>query len=240
MSSGRRTGLEIAGLAAISPIASIELERKLRQQRNHLGVAVKGVGHGARAEDQDQVTVPPPDLPENCSVCHNKIQDGTDGSGNAQAWAWYGPTDFSRAHKGCRDRDMAEKKAEQVETIIEAEQKHEANLAQAKAEELLAQPVRPDEGGDEGGGWKAPASIAAAIAEEIAKHRYPGCIDNWFTYHPPTADQVAIYENLRNHARELAHLIAIQVPAGLERDQAMAHLRDAVMWSNAGIACNGS
>jgi len=63
-------------------------------------------------------------------------------------------------------------------------------------------------------------------------------LENWFTHHPPAGPgEVAIYQEIRKGGRELAELIVDEVPAGIERDEALRHVRAAVMWANAGIAC---
>jgi hypothetical protein len=63
-------------------------------------------------------------------------------------------------------------------------------------------------------------------------------LENWFTHHPPTGPgEVAVYQEIRKGGRELAELIVDEVPEGVERDEALKHVRAAVMWSNAGIAC---
>lgn len=63
-------------------------------------------------------------------------------------------------------------------------------------------------------------------------------LENWFTHHPPAGPaEVAIYQEIRQGGRELAELIADEVPDGPERDEAIRHVRAAVMWANAGIAC---
>jgi len=64
-------------------------------------------------------------------------------------------------------------------------------------------------------------------------------VENWFTYHAPTAEQVTDYEFLRRQGKELAYDFLSTVPAGPERDQALNYLRMAIMWANAGIACAG-
>lgn len=61
-------------------------------------------------------------------------------------------------------------------------------------------------------------------------------IQNWFTYHSPTKDQTVIYETLRAHAREFAHIINNLVPSGADKQNALEHLRTAVMWANAAVA----
>ena len=62
-------------------------------------------------------------------------------------------------------------------------------------------------------------------------------LTRWFTYHTPTPEQIPLYESLRAEARTFAQSIAIACPEGVERDRALAALREAVMWANAGIAC---
>lgn len=62
-------------------------------------------------------------------------------------------------------------------------------------------------------------------------------LDSVFTYHPPTEDQIPRYETLRATGRVMAQVIAELVPPGPERSTALARVREAVMWANAGIAC---
>jgi hypothetical protein len=63
-------------------------------------------------------------------------------------------------------------------------------------------------------------------------------IENWFTHHPPANDVVVItYEEIRYRGRQFAHMIDDAVPDGIEKDNAIAALSEAVMWANAGIAC---
>lgn len=60
-----------------------------------------------------------------------------------------------------------------------------------------------------------------------------------FTYHPPTGpDQVAEYEQIRSAARDFANVLADLVPPSRELSTAIAKVREAVMWANAGIACH--
>ena len=63
-------------------------------------------------------------------------------------------------------------------------------------------------------------------------------LDNWFTHHPPRPDQVQRYEEIRAAGKVYAQLICALTPAGAERDKAIEHLRESVMWANASIACN--
>jgi len=63
-------------------------------------------------------------------------------------------------------------------------------------------------------------------------------IRNWFTYHPPDAEQTLKYEQLRKAGLELACTINALVPDSQEKWQAIFQLRDVIMWANAGVACN--
>jgi hypothetical protein len=64
-------------------------------------------------------------------------------------------------------------------------------------------------------------------------------LDNWFTYHPPKGDQSFRYAGVRAGGRHLADVISDLTPPGSpEREQALAKVREAVMWANAAIACN--
>lgn len=63
-------------------------------------------------------------------------------------------------------------------------------------------------------------------------------LDNWFKYHAPTPADVPVYEAIRDGGRTFAMLIAQNVPSSRERSLAFTALREAVMWANAGRACN--
>lgn len=64
-------------------------------------------------------------------------------------------------------------------------------------------------------------------------------IENRFTYHSPKPEDVPKFEQLRNAAREFAILITSLVPDSLERTEALNHLDEVVMFSNAGISRHG-
>ena len=64
-------------------------------------------------------------------------------------------------------------------------------------------------------------------------------LERCFTYHPPTGDQPARYERLRNAAGEFARVIMECVGPCADRTAALRHVRDAVMTSNAAVACEG-
>jgi len=69
---------------------------------------------------------------------------------------------------------------------------------------------------------------------------YPHDIDLIFTHHPPTPEQNVTYMDIRSKARELAMLIMLKAPQTAERDMAINKIREAVMWTNASIACHGA
>jgi hypothetical protein len=57
-----------------------------------------------------------------------------------------------------------------------------------------------------------------------------------FTYHPPSAEQTVLYEEIRSRALELASFIVDVAPRNREQSLAITHLEQAVMWANASIA----
>ena len=62
-------------------------------------------------------------------------------------------------------------------------------------------------------------------------------LDNWFTYHPPTQEQIPVFEALRDAGHEFAEKIMALVPNSPDRSVAIRHVRDAVMCANASLAC---
>lgn len=66
----------------------------------------------------------------------------------------------------------------------------------------------------------------------------PEGLANLFTYHPPQDGDVAAYERIRAAGRALAEVLIENVPQSRERSTALAKIREAVMWANAGRACN--
>lgn len=61
-------------------------------------------------------------------------------------------------------------------------------------------------------------------------------INNRFTYHQPQSDDTAKYVEIREAARELAHLINKRCPESREKSLAITKLEEVVFWANAGIA----
>jgi hypothetical protein len=64
-------------------------------------------------------------------------------------------------------------------------------------------------------------------------------IENWFTYHAPSPDQLVAYEKLRSSAKDFAKAINDLVPDSPDKTAAIRKVREAVMTANAAIACGG-
>jgi hypothetical protein len=62
-------------------------------------------------------------------------------------------------------------------------------------------------------------------------------IQNWFTYHVPTSEQIPRYEAIRSKARELAIVILENTKASEDQSVAFRLLRETIMTANASIAC---
>ena len=65
-------------------------------------------------------------------------------------------------------------------------------------------------------------------------------IENLFSYHAPTPNQVLSMEILRDGAKSLARTINEVVPDGADKSAAIRLLRQCVQISNAGIILNGA
>jgi hypothetical protein len=65
-------------------------------------------------------------------------------------------------------------------------------------------------------------------------------LQNWFTYHPPTAEDVDRYLSIREGALQFARVINEECPNGPDKTTAIRKVREAVMTANAAIACCGS
>lgn len=64
-------------------------------------------------------------------------------------------------------------------------------------------------------------------------------IENIFTYHSPTSEQIPKYEAIRAKAKEFAQVIVDNTPGSADQTAAIRLLREAVMTANASIALNG-
>lgn len=61
-------------------------------------------------------------------------------------------------------------------------------------------------------------------------------IDNRFTYHAPKGTQPAMYEEIRELARNYANRLNELCPESREKSLAITHLEEVVFFANAAIA----
>lgn len=64
-------------------------------------------------------------------------------------------------------------------------------------------------------------------------------LDNWFTYHAPTDEQIVAYKNIRDAAKYFAEVVCDNTPESADQTAAIRKIREAVMTANAAIACGG-
>lgn len=64
-------------------------------------------------------------------------------------------------------------------------------------------------------------------------------LQNWFTYHSPTEEQIPKYKAIRDAGLSLAHVINDSMPDCADKTAAIRKVREAVMTANQGIACGG-
>jgi hypothetical protein len=62
-------------------------------------------------------------------------------------------------------------------------------------------------------------------------------IDNWFTYHPPTSEQLVAYNTIREAAKIYAETVNKHVPDCADKTAAIRKIRDSVMAANLAVAC---
>ena len=61
---------------------------------------------------------------------------------------------------------------------------------------------------------------------------------NRFRFHPATEQTGPVHDRVRAVIGETAVNIALLVPAGRHRALALTALQEAMMWANAGVACD--
>jgi hypothetical protein len=61
-------------------------------------------------------------------------------------------------------------------------------------------------------------------------------LDNDYTYHAPTPEQVDVYTKIRATAKAFAELVANMTPASREQSIALTNIEAAVMYANAAVA----
>jgi hypothetical protein len=64
-------------------------------------------------------------------------------------------------------------------------------------------------------------------------------LEDLFTYHPPTPEQLPRYQAIRDGAKLFARVIAANTPEGADQSAAIREVRVAMMTANAAIATNG-
>lgn len=65
-------------------------------------------------------------------------------------------------------------------------------------------------------------------------------LQNWFTYHAPSEEQIPKYQAIRQAALALAETIVDNTPESADQSDAIRKVREAVMTANASIACGGT
>jgi hypothetical protein len=63
-------------------------------------------------------------------------------------------------------------------------------------------------------------------------------IDNWFTYHAPTPEQLVAYNDIRQAAKIYAETVNKHVPDSADKTAAIRKIRESVMAANLAVACN--
>lgn len=63
-------------------------------------------------------------------------------------------------------------------------------------------------------------------------------IDNWFTYHAPTPEQLVAYNDIRTAAKIYAETVNKHVPDSADKTVAIRKIRESVMAANLAVACN--
>jgi hypothetical protein len=62
-------------------------------------------------------------------------------------------------------------------------------------------------------------------------------LDNWFTYHSPTPEQLPKYLAIREAGKKFAETIVANAPDSADTTAAVRKVREAVMTANQAIAC---
>ena len=78
--------------------------------------------------------------------------------------------------------------------------------------------------------------------EKVARERDPEGVERLlpiFTYHPPKAEQLEAYQELRRAAYEFALTVIVHTPRSADQSAAIRKIREAVMTANAAVALEG-
>jgi hypothetical protein len=64
-------------------------------------------------------------------------------------------------------------------------------------------------------------------------------LENWFTYHAPSAEQLPRYQKIRQSGMDFAADVVANCPDCADTTAAVRKIREAVMTANQAIACEG-
>lgn len=67
----------------------------------------------------------------------------------------------------------------------------------------------------------------------------PDQLDNWFTYHSPTPEQLPQFQAIREAGKRLAEAIVDNSPPSADQTAAIRLVREACFTANSAIACQG-
>jgi len=81
-----------------------------------------------------------------------------------------------------------------------------------------------------------PDEVMKQVSVQVPKN---ADLENWFTYHAPTPDDIPKYKDVRKAGLKLAETIKENCPRGADTSAAIRKVREAVMTANAAIACCG-
>lgn len=73
----------------------------------------------------------------------------------------------------------------------------------------------------------------------MTKEKLKEDIDDWFTYHKPTEDQLPKFQAIRDAAKVFANVLVDNTPVCEDQIRCIQNLRLLVMSANQAIACNG-
>jgi hypothetical protein len=62
-------------------------------------------------------------------------------------------------------------------------------------------------------------------------------LNNWFSYHAPTPEQLVAYNDIRAAAKIYAETVNKHVPDSADKTAAMRKIRESVMAANLAVAC---
>jgi len=64
-------------------------------------------------------------------------------------------------------------------------------------------------------------------------------LENWFSYHSPTPEQLPKYQAIREAAKHFAEVVVENTPPSADQTAAVRKIREATFTANASIACGG-